>query len=275
MVSWYYVLGSERVGPVSEEILVGLYQHNEINQETYVWKKGFQNWERLKDVPELASIKNKSTAIEAQEEKTPTPIMRPQEKIQEKVAPKVVNDSPELKFNFNWSNIKENEELFFLKIGRDRKNFESLDLYGPYSLVELKEALKDKRINQDTLIFAPGMSSWMRLQDTPVFEGHKGEHSSAVMLNEIPLLFVIENSPIPLIAMVKKAGTKECSLLGAGPYVERQGNTVKASLYVGNEIKAKNIQMKIEKYHLKDQIIDCEVLDMDHEAKKIMLNHVS
>jgi hypothetical protein len=54
MVNWYYVLGSERVGPVSVEILKSLFLSDEINSETYIWKKGFQNWEHLKDVGELS-----------------------------------------------------------------------------------------------------------------------------------------------------------------------------------------------------------------------------
>ena len=53
MVNWYYVVGSERVGPVSVSALKVLFSNGEITNDTYIWKKGFANWERLKDVAEL------------------------------------------------------------------------------------------------------------------------------------------------------------------------------------------------------------------------------
>ena len=53
MVKWYYVQGPDRVGPVSVEALKELFLKEEINPESYVWRKGFQNWERIKDVSEL------------------------------------------------------------------------------------------------------------------------------------------------------------------------------------------------------------------------------
>lgn len=289
MVNWYYVVGSERVGPVSVAALKVLFSNGEITNDTYIWKKGFANWERLKDVSELnlAEIEIESAAaVEA----APAPVKAEPVVVEDKFelkAPvkkevtreikidelkKEEKSSPEINFSFDWNSVKGQEELFFVKIGRDRKHSPD-NIYGPYSLVELKEALSEKRVNLNTLIFAPGMSSWTKIQDTPVNENYTGIVLSSVSLTEIPLMLVFEASPLPLITLVKKAGVKGGILLGSGPFVNFQNKTVKASLYVGSEIKAKNVQVEVQSYDKKDQAIECLFVDLDSDAKKIMLNH--
>ncbi len=275
MVNWYYVVGSERVGPISVEGLKQLFLNDEINLDTYVWKKGFQNWERLKDVSEL-KFDEADVEVEPAQVLTaaPTPAPQPVQVTPAPTpAPKVVEEtSPEINFNFDWRKIKDNEEMFFVRIGKDRKNFDGSDIFGPYTQVELKEAMSEKRMNFQTLVFAPGMSSWTKIQDTPLNENYKGVNQS-VGLNEVPLVMVLDYSPLPLVTVVKKAGTKEAVLLGSGPFVELQNKTVKATLYVGNEIKVKNVQVKISTYDKKDQSIECQFLDLNQDAKRIMLNH--
>lgn len=293
MVNWYYVVGSDRVGPVSVEALKVLFDNNKITTDTYVWKKGFQNWERLKDVSELdfttpraepepiiiepleikevprpapasaATASETRNELEFNFEPEPEPV-----RLQEKS-----KGSPEVKFTFDWNHVKENEEMFFIKIGKDRKLSTGSDIYGPYSLIELREALKEKRINLQSQLFTPGMSSWTKLEDTILNEKYKGLAIGSISLSEVPLVMVIDFSPLPLITVVKKAGTKEGILLGSGPFSEFQNTTVKASLYVGNELKVKNVNVKIQSYDKKDQSIDCEFIDLNIDAKKIMLNH--
>jgi hypothetical protein len=259
---------------VSVEALRVLFINNSITLETYVWKKGFANWERLKDVSELKFDQpdDVETVI------TPTQKMSRIEEtlgaVQAKVPVKEkIESSPDVQFAFNWNQVKENEDLFFVKIGKDRKSLSSSDIYGPYSLVEIKEAISEKRINLQTLIFAPGMSSWTKIQDTVINEKYKGSALSSIGLNEIPLLMVINYSPLPLVTIVKKAGTKEGVLLGAGPFAEFQDTKVLATLYVGSEMKVKNIQVRVQKYNKLDQSIECEFSDLNSDAKKIMLNH--
>lgn len=287
MVNWYYVVGSDRVGPVSEEALKILFLENQINNDTYIWKKGFQNWERLKDVAELkfdvvethvethpeieaiqiASIQKETKLEDFTFSAVKTAVNEPSfDSIEE-------TSSPEVRFIFNWNNVKENEELFYLKIGKDRKNIAGSEMYGPYSLVELREALKEKRINLHTMLFTPGMSSWTKIEDTILNDKFKGLALGSISLNEIPLIMVMDYSPLPLVTIVKKAGTKEGTLLGSGPFVEFQNTTVKASLYIGNELKAKNVQVRIQSYDKKTQAIECQFIDLNNDAKKIMLNH--
>jgi hypothetical protein len=262
MVNWFYVVGSDRVGPISEIMLKGLLDNGEINSDTYVWRKGFQGWERLKDVAELHTSSPEAETLSS---------IVSQDSIQEKVKEE---SSPEVRLTFNWKKVKENEEMFYLKIGKDRKNFAGHEIFGPYSLVEIREAIEQKRINQNTLIFAPGMNAWTKIQSTPSEAGLQGAGSSDnLSLEEVPLLLVMKHSPLPLITIVKKAGTKELSLLGAGPFNDYQGQTVLASLYVGNEIKAKNVKIKIENYQIKEQTVQCAVEQLDQEARNIILNH--
>lgn len=294
MVNWYYVVGSERVGPVSVSALKVLFSNGEITNDTYIWKKGFANWERLKDVAEL---KLDEMEIESAPVSTPSPTpvveagpVKNEDKFELK-APvkketakentreikidqlkKEEKTSPEVTFTFSWHSVNEQEELFFIKIGKDRKHSDD-NMYGPYSLVELRAALDEKRMNLHTLIFTPGMSSWTKLQDTPVNPDFTGIALSSVSLNEIPLLLVFDYSPLPLITIVKKAGVKEGVLLGSGPFIEFQNKTTLASLYVGSELKVKNVQVIVQTYDKKDQSIECLFVDLNTDARKIMLNH--
>lgn len=299
MVNWYYVVGSERVGPVSVSALKVLFSNGEITNDTYIWKKGFANWERLKDVAELKldemEIEGTSVAVSTPAP-TPAPVaeVAPAKKLDlvvedklELKAPvkkdvtreinieqlkKEEKGSPVVNFSFNWNNVKEQEELFFLKIGKDRKGSPD-DIYGPYSLVELKEALEEKRVNLQTLVYSAGMSSWTKLQDTPVNPEYSGIALSSVSLTEIPLLLVFESSPLPLTTIVKKAGVKGGLLLGSGPFIEFQNKTVLATLYVGSEMKVKNVQVIVQSYDKKDQSIECLFVDLNTDARKIMINH--
>jgi hypothetical protein len=277
MVNWYYVSGSERVGPVGEDVLRDLFQKEEINQETYIWKKGFGNWERLKDVTELKLEKEAAQVIEVAKKVPAKKREEAQDEIIEQVEIQTLDEeevsSPEVTFKFNWNTLRENDELFYARIGRDRKKFNGTDIFGPYSLVELKEAMEEKRVNLHTLIFSPGMSSWTAIQDTPLNKEFSGKTNNTISLNEIPLMLVFDYFPIPLITVVKKAGALEGVLLGAGPFSEFQDKMVKASLYLGNELKVKDVKVKVSSYEKKSQVIVCKFVDLHQDAKRIMLNH--
>jgi len=249
MVNWYYVRGSERVGPVSVEVLRDLFTRQELNLESYVWRKGFQNWERLKDVAELdMSGKAPAAVLEQSEEAA----------------------SPEMEFKFDWKKIREDEELFFLKIGSDRKNLIDAEYFGPYSLNELKEAKEEHRINDKTLIYAVGLKGWIEAGNTPL-NPIKLDVSLDQVKDEAPLLFVMENDPLPLIALVDKAGTKECTILGAGPF--KTGSEKLCSIYTGKDLKAKNIKINIEEYEPKHQRAVCKIVEINEDARKVIQNY--
>jgi uncharacterized membrane protein len=265
MVNWYYVLGSERVGPVAMEVLKELFKKEEITLETYVWRKGFQNWEHLKDVEEL-----NFTALA--EKIVPKKAERRNDKVIEKnIEPSSQSESsPEINFSFHWESVKEDEEIFFIKIGHDRKTQLATDLFGPYSINELKDAINDKRINNHSLIFAAGMPGWVEVGDTPLDPKNLKLNTKNV-LDETPLLVVFQNDHMPLIALVQEAGLKKCTLLGAGHFPA--GKEVICSMYSGMVLKAKNLKLNIDQYNPHDQKVFCSVIEISEAAKKIMQNY--
>jgi hypothetical protein len=251
MVNWYYVQGSERMGPVGVEALRELFSKGDLNLESYVWRKGFQNWERLKDVNELDfSGSSSSTKVAVVEEV-------------------VQESSPEMNFNFDWKKVKEEDELFFLQTGHDRKTELDSKYFGPYSITELREALDEKRINHKTLLFAAGMPGWVEVGETPLNPVNVNLNIKAIK-GDAPLFMLMKHDPLPLVALVNHAGTKECTLLGAGHFEEGEAL---CSMYVGANLKAKNIKLNIEKYNPKLQKIVCKIVEMNDNAKKLMQNY--
>jgi hypothetical protein len=147
--AWYYVQGSERKGPVGLQELADLVDAGVLNSESYVWRKGFSNWERLKKVDELASLgQGEAQKIEA------IPVL----------------SSGEAKGSarrVDLGTIGEDERVLSIKVGHDRGGDEVE--YGPFSIKELRRAYAEKRINGKTFVFSPGMEHWKFLAELPVF----------------------------------------------------------------------------------------------------------
>lgn len=246
MTKWFYVQGSERIGPVEVEKLKDLYLKKEINYNTYIWRKGFQGWEHLKNINELNFDSDEEVAVE--KNSLPTAL------------------------EFNWKNVSSEEELFFVKVGNDRSAQLEFEFFGPYSLNELNDALKERRINNQSLIFAAGMLGWVEIGDTPLNPRNLKINENNIS-PEAPLFVVVENVPSPLIALVSGAGVKKCTLLGAGHY--QSGKIIMCSMYLGNELKAKNLKLKINEYKSREQKILCDIVEINEVAKKIMQNHAN
>jgi hypothetical protein len=254
MVGWYYVQGTERVGPVGEETLKDLFLREEINLESYVWRKGFENWERVKDVSDLDF----------------KPYNKAESRVEKTSVEKIEEITPENILNFDWKSIGEEEELFFIKVGPDRKTKLETELFGPYSLIELRDAHAEKRINNRTLIFAAGMPGWVTVGDTPLHPKNFSLNISNLS-NEIPLLIIGENVTTPLTGLVQIAGTEKCILLGSGAF--RPGKVIMASLYFGNSLKAQHLKLNIEEYRPREQKVFCTIVELNESAKKVMQNY--
>ncbi len=159
---WYYVQGNERVGPVEEAELKELYDSGTLNEDSYVWKKGFDNWAHLKDVDELSAILAPSSApafeIEDNDDVDEIPVMGGSFE-----GPAAVEEPL-----FDLSSIGQNEKVFSIKVGYDRGGQETE--YGPFSLNQLGRAFTEQRINEKTFIFTPGMSTWVLLGDFDRFD---------------------------------------------------------------------------------------------------------
>lgn len=261
MTNWYYVQGSERVGPVTEEFLNQLFQKEDITHETYIWKKGFKNWEKLKDVSELHFSKMPSSKKEITKEIT--------KEIRNEM--KAEGKSPDIKLQFEWNSLSDKDEKFFIKIGNDRRAKVGATVFGPYSLIELREALKEKRINSRTLLFAAGMQGWVEVGQTPL-DPNNDRLNLQLVKDSAPLIMIMEFLPRPLITLVSRAGIKECSLLGLSP--SQIGKDVLCSLYLGTELKEKNIKLKLEHYNPKQQEVVCKIVEMNDGAQRIMRNYV-
>jgi len=146
---WYYVLGGERKGPVEFSAVVDLYQNGSINDEDFVWKKGLENWIKIKDTPEFSDIGGEEVVAEPEEETIPEPIM------------------PE-PIQFDLGSLDKDAKLIYIKTGSDRGKAEVE--YGPFSVSILTKLFDEHRVNAKTFVFAKGMEDWMILSEVGGFE---------------------------------------------------------------------------------------------------------
>lgn len=167
---WYYVQGSERVGPVTEDEIQHLFGEGTLTPDSYVWRKGFDNWKSLNSVDEFGSMMGGSSPESVQEEEVLTPS-------EDDLDYPDMNDSgndsisdiPQMGGgeasapSFDIHAIGFEEKVFTIKVGYDRGANESE--YGPFSLSQLHRAYSEQRINEKTFIFTPGMTTWVLLGD--------------------------------------------------------------------------------------------------------------
>lgn len=63
MRDWYYAIGGEKHGPVSERYISTLVSEGRINSETLVWIDGMEDWTQAKNVPSLGISSSKPPLI--------------------------------------------------------------------------------------------------------------------------------------------------------------------------------------------------------------------
>ncbi len=150
--NWYYVENGERQGPVEAKELIEKIKAGLLGEDDYVWTKGLENWQKLKDVEEFQSfLAAGEEATEISEDET------------EEVS---ATDEPPI---FDVSQVPFDKRKFTIKIGKDRGQAADAE-YGPYSIDILKRLFKEKRINAKTQVFTPGMSDWEYLAALPFYE---------------------------------------------------------------------------------------------------------
>ena len=137
---WFYVQNNEKKGPVSKGDIISLLEKKELSGQSYIWSKGFENWEKLVDVAVFSDC----------------------------VLGKKRDD------DFDWSAINEDEKTFFIMIGKDRGS-QRETLYGPYSLKNIVNLYRENRINSRSYIWSTGMKIWKILADIDIFETAFGE----------------------------------------------------------------------------------------------------
>jgi hypothetical protein len=142
--NWYYVQKGNRHGPVAIEVIEQMITNQELKEEDFVWKKGFENWKKIKDVSEL-KIK------------------------EEAVLPFVsleIPQAPPKRISLKELNPEEN--LIFIRIGVDRGAAPTE--YGPYSVSILKKLFKENRVNGKTEVFMKGSAGYQLLADLPDYQ---------------------------------------------------------------------------------------------------------
>lgn len=156
--NWYYVDGSERVGPVAKSEIENLFEVGKLNSDSFIWTKGYENWKKLEEVDDFSNLLENTFDDSEDEEDFETPVEMRVEKAE------IENERP----TFDFSDINPDEKRITIKIGLDRGADEAE--YGPFSLNQLKQAFIEKRINARTLVFTSGMSNWTFLADLPIYQ---------------------------------------------------------------------------------------------------------
>lgn len=145
--NWYYVQKGNRQGPVDIQVIEAMIAKQELGAQDYVWKKGFENWKKIKEVPELQAKEVPATP--------PMPSIPETPKAPAKEEPTLSKLAPD-------------ERCVFVRIGIDR-GAQTSD-YGPFTVTQLKQLYKENRINGKTFAFITGMKDFKILGDFPDFQ---------------------------------------------------------------------------------------------------------
>lgn len=66
---WYYINAqNEQVGPISENEIISLLASGTLNQNTYVWCSGMEDWEFVKNTPLSVYLKSRKTTEQPKQE---------------------------------------------------------------------------------------------------------------------------------------------------------------------------------------------------------------
>ncbi|MEI8345964.1 MAG: GYF domain-containing protein [Pseudomonadota bacterium] len=200
MAAWYYVENNQRMGPAEEDRLAQLIRDGVLDRESFVWKKGMKDWQKLEMVEELknflvsdsfvasetaefAPLESAEGDVSFDEE---TVLLdandNPIQELRRPAAAAAVSPAPVSTFSLpssvsnlrsikstgpDWNKIGEDKRVFLIKTGLDRSGPEVE--YGPFSLTMLKKLFDEERINAKTMIFTTGMENWMLLGEIPLY----------------------------------------------------------------------------------------------------------
>lgn len=166
--SWYYVQKGNRHGPVAIEVIQQMIVNSDLQSSDYVWKKGFENWKRIKEIPEF---EDRPAAPAAPVAPAPTPAPTPAPaafKAPEPVKP-AESSAPKMEFKeVSLKKLGADDRSIYIRIGNDR-GLPPSD-YGPFTVQQLKQLFTEHRINGKTMVFVPGMKEWKVLGDLPEYQ---------------------------------------------------------------------------------------------------------
>jgi len=148
--NWYYVQKGNRHGPVAIEVIESMIQNQDLKTEDFVWKKGFENWKKIKDVSEL-QVEPKSAPPQMELPKATEPVAAPVPKKEVRLK----DHNPD-------------ENIIWIRVGNDRGTPPTE--YGPYSVNLMKRLFKENRINGKTEVFIKGSDDYKLLADLPEYQ---------------------------------------------------------------------------------------------------------
>lgn len=159
--SWYYVQKGQRHGPITIDALQNMIGIKELEENDFIWKKGFDNWKKIKDVQEVEAAPLNSYQELSVEELLSPGLVASREPIAS------VNIQRPAPVEFSFKKLAEDERQIFVRIGTDRGGAPAD--YGPFSIEQLRSLFEEKRINGKTLFFVKGMEEWSMLGDHKEF----------------------------------------------------------------------------------------------------------
>lgn len=248
MTQWYYVEGTERIGPLNQEVLEENLASGQLGLDSYVWRKGFPNWVKVKEIEELAIHAHGGTSREVEKSVDDDSEMTKQEaghkkpEMKERRSRGLDSQSQMYEKDIKVENIESREinfttvssldREFFIKVGLDREDAVEVE-YGPYSLEDLQLMFTQGRVNEKTFITTTNSEKWMTLAEFPLIE--------KITDNKLLKPHVNTNDPVFLKALcdgdVVEGIVRDLSL-GGGQFLTKEilplQRKLKANLVWGN-----------------------------------------
>lgn len=175
MTQWYYVEGTERIGPLNQDVLEEYLAQGTVTLETYVWRKGFPNWVKAKDIEELAIHAHGETIAEEVSEEDSSKGAEVRERRSGRSSDQNQSYEKDIKVEnidpraLNLSSLSSLDREFYIKVGMDREEPVEIE-YGPYSMEDLQLMFSQNRINEKTFITTTNADKWSSLADFELIE---------------------------------------------------------------------------------------------------------
>lgn len=134
---WYFIWKGERQGPVEKEEILEKIRAKNLQDEDYVWTKGFETWRKIR---ELENLK--------------------QEALEDHSSNQDISQTSAL---LKLEDLETNQRNIYVRIGDDR-GLPSSE-YGPFYFHQLKKLYNENRINEHTFIYSKVIDSWRRLSE--------------------------------------------------------------------------------------------------------------
>lgn len=178
--TWFYIDNNQRVGPIDEKSFFNLLQSHLISTDTFVWRKGLENWTQIFNLSELMEVIQKLDQVHQDLNFEATPV-----KTETTLSPTRIEAS--------WFNLSLEEKIFFIK------QKEESTIFGPYSLSNIDRLLKERRLNDSSWIYTHQMPAWIKIGAIPQYHDLFGKdpkippNAPLHHLNTICIDFQIDN----------------------------------------------------------------------------------